>query len=182
MPGRGLVLELACGSLQHALHFAAAMPGLTWQPTDADPAVVDQGVAMLANTEGTPANVKPPLRLEVCNGTWPLTECAVVYAANLLHISPATTQPGLFKGAGRYLDAAGPVFIYGPFKVAGSHVSEGNARFDDALRAQNPVWGIRDVQDVADAAAAFGFTLAETVPMPANNLLLKFQRSTRGIA
>ena len=36
LPKNGVVLEIASGTGEHALFFAAALPQLTWQPTDQD--------------------------------------------------------------------------------------------------------------------------------------------------
>jgi hypothetical protein len=45
------------------------------------------------------------------------------------------------------------------------------------LRAQNPLWGVRDLTDVSSLAKRHGFELIESVPMPANNLSVIFRRA-----
>ena len=67
---------------------------------------------------------------------------------------------------------------YGPFKRGGRHTAESNQRFDEQLRAENPRWGVRDLDDVAGLASSVGFHAPVIVPMPANNLSLVFRAAT----
>jgi Protein of unknown function (DUF938) len=96
---------------------------------------------------------------------------------NVLHIAPWRVSQNLMAGAGRLLRPGGRLFIYGPFKRDGVHTAPSNAAFDATLRAENPDWGVRDVADLSALAQAAGLSLAQTVPMPANNLVLAFVRA-----
>lgn len=161
----GTVLELASGSGEHAAWFAAALPHVTWQPTD----VEDAHLASIdAWREGVP-NVLPALRLDVL-GAWPEGPYAAGFCANLVHIAPWAVAEALFAGMRRVL-APGAVFCtYGPYRVGGAHTAPSNEAFDASLRARDPAWGVRDVE--ALAGVAHGFTLRERVTMPANNFVL----------
>jgi hypothetical protein len=99
-----------------------------------------------------------------------------VFCANVIHIAPWPVVEGLFAGAGRYLRADGRLFLYGPFKRDGKHTAMSNAVFDTSLREQDAEWGVRDIVDLEKLAAGVGLALIETVPMPANNMILVFGR------
>lgn len=166
------VLEIASGSGQHAEHCAAACSGWTWQPTEHDASAlpeIDERCARLAN-------VRPALPLDVTASTWPLGEerFDVLYGANLLHIAPWAVCPALLQGAARHLRPGGLVLLYGPFIVDGVPTASSNETFDADLRARDAAWGLRRVADVEREAASVGLRLRESVPMPANNLLLVF--------
>ena len=62
LPASGIMLEVASGSGEHVVHFAAAFPHLAWQPSDPDPA----GLASIAvwRAEAALANIAPPLALD----------------------------------------------------------------------------------------------------------------------
>ena len=48
------------------------------------------------------------------------------------------------------------------------------AMVDESLRARDPAWGIRQLDDVAAQAERHGLALQQRHAMPANNLLLVF--------
>lgn len=178
-PG-GSALEIASGTGQHAAWFAAALPGWTWQPTDADASMLPAIAARIA--EADLSNVRPPLRLDVEAPQWPTPQAPfaerfdAIYCANMLHISPWATCAALMAGAARHLVPGGVLAIYGPFFVDGEPPSPGNAAFDADLRARDPRWGLRTLAAVQREALAHGLDLAEVVPMPANNLTLVLRR------
>ena len=99
-----------------------------------------------------------------------------VFCANVIHIAPWRVAEGLFTGAGRYLRADGKLFLYGPFKRNGKHTSVSNAVFDASLRERDGEWGVRDIADLERLAGSAGLALAEIAEMPANNLILIFER------
>ena len=68
------------------------------------------------------------------------------------------------------------MFVYGPFKQDGRHTAHSNEAFDHSLRERNSEWGVRDINDVRTVAEEHGMMLAEIEPMPANNMILIFER------
>ncbi len=172
---RDVVLEIAAGSGYHAAAFAQAMPCFTWQPSEPD---AEARVSITAHVEDLGlANLLPPLDINVCAETWPAINADAVLCINMIHISPWEATLGLLKGAGRLLKKGAPLVTYGPYAIDGDFGAESNAAFDLSLKDRNPLWGIRDVKDIEAAAQQQGFQLQETVPMPANNFTLIFQKT-----
>ena len=174
VPEGARVLEVASGTGQHAAYFAAHLPGTRWRPSDADPRLF-ASISAWAEEEGA-ANVQEPLRLDCAAARWPPGAFDVVYCANMIHIAPWACCLGLLRGAGRHLVAGGRLLLYGPFRIGGAHTSESNAAFDADLRARDPGWGVRDLDEIRKRAAGQGLRYVERVPMPANNLVVVFER------
>lgn len=175
MPAHGTVLEVASGSGEHAVHFAAALPGLTWQPSDPEPAY-RRSIAAHARAAGL-ANVRPPLDLDAASESWPIARAEAVLCINMIHIAPWPATLGLMAGAARLLPEDGPLFVYGAFREDGHHTAPSNAAFDADLRARDPRWGVRDLEAVTALAADRGLRLERRIVLPANNLGLVFRRS-----
>lgn len=174
LPTEGTVLEIASGSGQHVVFFADALPTLRFVPSDPDPSARDSIEAHRAEA-GLP-NVEAALALDVRATPWPIAACDAVVAINMVHISPWEATLALLDGAAARLPSNGPLVLYGPYRVGGVHTAESNARFDEGLRARDPAWGVRDLEDVLAAAAARGLVESERVAMPANNLTVVLRR------
>jgi SAM-dependent methyltransferase len=174
LPSKGLVLEIASGSGEHAAYFAKELPALTWQPSDPDLAALASIAAHRADA-GLP-NLLAPLQLDVTSDRWPVERADAIVCCNMIHITPWPVAEGLMAGALRTLSAGGILYLYGPYKIGGRHTAPTNEAFDASLRGRNPEWGIRDLADVAELAGRSGLALAETVQMPANNLSVIFRR------
>ena len=174
LPPAGAVLEVASGSGEHVVHFAAAFPLLDWQPSDPDADALSSIAAWSAD-ERVP-NLAPPLMLDAAAADWPLASADAVLCINMVHISPWAATLGLLAGAARILPRAAPLILYGPYLEAEVETAESNRAFDAGLRARNPEWGLRDRHQVAAAAADAGLAFAERRAMPANNLMLLFRR------
>lgn len=173
LPGHGLVLEIASGTGEHAVHFAAARPDLTWQPSDPDP---DNRASIAGwRDEAALPNLRPPLALDV-TAPWPVDAAAAIVCINMIHIAPWEAALALFAGAARVLPAGGPLVTYGPYRFGGVFTAPSNAAFDADLRGRDPRWGVRDVSDLEAAAAAVGLALIGTFGLPANNHAIVWRR------
>lgn len=177
LPGSGQVLEIASGTGQHVMHFAAAMPGIAFLPTDPDP----DALASIASrsTQSGLTNIEPARGLDVLDPDWRLpARFDAVVCINMIHISPPETTPALFAGASAVLRADGPglLVLYGPFREGGAHTAPSNEAFDGWLKSRDPRFGVRDLGEVSAIAAANGFQRLRLARLPANNLLLAFCR------
>ena len=180
LPPRGVALEIASGTGQHAIHFAAGLPGWMWQPSDLQAEALTSITAWRAQVDAgaPPTNLRAPVRLDVMAPDWPVPEPVdAIFCANMLHIAPWPTCAALMRGAARHLAAHGMLVTYGPYLVDGVTTAPGNLIFDESLRARNPAWGIRRLADVTHEAAQAGLRLREQIAMPANNLMLVFERT-----
>jgi SAM-dependent methyltransferase len=173
LPEHGVLLEIASGTGQHAAHFSSVLPGWTIQPSDADA----ENLATLRRRVELSANPRllAPLELDVTREP-PSLAVTAIYCANMVHIAPWSASLGLFALAERLLAPGGLLVTYGPYSVHGAHTAESNARFDASLRERNPEWGVRDIDALENIARARGMALVRTHAMPANNLLLVWQR------
>lgn len=174
LPAQGLVLEIASGTGEHAAYFSAALPRLRWQPSDAD-AAARASIADYRNAAGRD-NFLAPLALDAAAADWPLTQADAIVCINMIHISPWAATEGLLAGAERVLPAGAVLYLYGPYREGGVHTAPSNAAFDADLRARNPLWGVRDLDEVAFLARRHGLMLEEMVTMPANNRSVIFRR------
>ncbi|WP_447931371.1 DUF938 domain-containing protein [Sphingopyxis fribergensis] len=175
LPATGTALEIASGSGEHAVHFAAAFPHLDWQPSDPDPAGLTSIAAYRA--EAGLANLAPPVALDAASADWPVDRADAILCINMVHISPWEATPGLFAGAARLLESGAALILYGPYTEPDVPTAASNLAFDTSLRSRNPAWGLRDTDAVKAAAADAGFVFAERRVMPANNLMLLFRRT-----
>jgi SAM-dependent methyltransferase len=180
MPATGLLLEIASGTGEHAVHFARHFPDLIVQPSDPDEnarASIDAWV-----DDVKLPNLQRAARLDVISDEWPIQSAEAIVCINMIHISPWQATVCLMTGAARALANDGVLILYGPYKRDGAHTAPSNEAFDQDLRTRNPLWGIRDLETVVACAADHGFGAPVIVPMPANNLTLLFKRPQPSIA
>lgn len=174
LPQRGLLLEIASGSGEHAVFFSRLFSGLLWQPSDPDPVALASIAAW--REEAGPANLAAPLLLDARGGDWPIRAADAMLCVNMIHISPWEATEGLFAGATRLLPRGGPLLIYGPFMESDVETAPSNLAFDAGLRAQDAAWGLRDLAEVDLLAQRLGLARVRRVAMPANNLMLVYRR------
>ena len=175
LPPTGLVLEIGSGTGQHVAHFAKALPGVTFQPSEMDKSQHASIAAWIKHEELT--NVRPPLAFDVTRLPWPVRAADAIVCINVIHISPWPATLALMKGAGELLPPGGVLVTYGPYRRDGRHTAASNEAFDASLKQRDERWGVRDIEEVAAAAKAAGLEVEQTVPMPANNFTLVFRRT-----
>lgn len=183
LPPEGVVLEIASGTGEHAVFFAPRLLPRQWLPSDPNPES-RASIAAWQEHFGV-ANVYPPVAIDVTTN-WSIDELVdnlglanpitAIVCINMIHIAPWAACLGLMAGASKILPSGGILYLYGPFKQGYQHTAPSNQTFDLSLRAQNPEWGVRDLEEVVAVANAQNFNLLEVVQMPANNLSVVFQR------
>ncbi len=179
----GDAVEAGSGTGQHVVEFARLNPEITWWPSDLNTQHLRSIEAWRAHAGLT--NIRPPLRIDLSDPAWCHEmhdgsgpgKLLAVFCANVIHIAPWRVAEGLFAGAGRYLQADGRLFLYGPFKRGGRHTAASNAAFDRSLRENDAEWGVRDIDDLKRLGEGVGLNLTEIAEMPANNLIVVFERS-----
>jgi SAM-dependent methyltransferase len=174
LPENGLVLEVASGTGEHALFFAERFRGLEWQPSDSDADALKSIAAWRAEVELP--NLREPIALDAGATDWPIEQAEALLSINMVHISPWQSALGLLDGAARLLPPGAPLILYGPWIADGIATAPSNLAFDADLKRRNPQWGLRRIEDFAQAASERGLELAQTVAMPANNFMLLMRR------
>ncbi|WP_321868866.1 DUF938 domain-containing protein [Burkholderia ubonensis] len=174
LPARGDVLEIASGTGQHVVHFAAGLPALRWHPSDPD-AQARRSIAAWIAQAGL-SNVDAPRAFDVRDAAWPFAALDAIVCINMIHIAPWACAEALFAGASRVLRPGGVLVLYGPYRREGRHTAPSNAAFDAQLRSRDPSWGVRDLETVVALGLDRGLDCIEVVEMPANNLSVVFRR------
>jgi hypothetical protein len=182
LPPTGTVLEISSGTGEHATFFAPKLAPLFWLPSDPNP---DARESIAAWQQYEPCNrLHPPIDLDASNPNWSISPdylpITAIVNINMIHIAPRSAYLGLIAGASRLLPPNGKLYLYGPFKREGVHTAPSNAAFDESLRAQNPDWGIRDLEETTDLAEGANLALEKIYPMPANNFSVVFKRRVSG--
>ena len=170
---RKAVLEIGSGSGQHAVYFAKHLEHLIWQPSD----LAENLSSIRAWAEEVViGNLNSPVELDVLDQPWKVAPIEAIFSANSLHIMSWEMVEQFFQGVGEVLKPDGKLLVYGPFSYQGNHTSSSNARFDQYLKQQNPLSGVRDFSELDDLAKGQGLTFIEDYAMPANNRCLLWQK------
>jgi SAM-dependent methyltransferase len=176
LPASGLVLEVASGTGEHSVHFAGRFPDLDWQPSDTHAQALASIRAWRKQSEL--ANLRDPIELDASAPDWPMDRADAVLNINMVHITPWSAAIGLLTGAQRLLAPGAPLILYGPWFSDRIETAPSNLAFDSDLKARDPEWGLRRVEDFAAEAQSRGFEFVAQRPMPANNLMLLFRKGT----
>lgn len=180
LPSTGTVLEISSGTGEHAVFFAPQLRPRFWQPSD--PSAIARSSITAWRTHHPCDTLLRPLSIDTCDSIWSVEQqelpepIAAIVNINMIHISPWAACLGLMAGANRILPPGGILYLYGPYKRNGVHTAPSNEFFDDSLQQQNPAWGVRNLEDVIEAAAVENLKFLDAIAMPANNLSVIFQK------
>lgn len=105
LPPAARVLELGCGTGELAVEVSRRLPGVTWRPSDPDPASRASAAGWAARAGA--ANVLPPLALDLFAPAWRLQPCDAVVAVNVLHAAGEGAAEALLAGAAAALPRGG---------------------------------------------------------------------------
>jgi hypothetical protein len=176
VPRRGVLLEIASGSGEHAAFMAPQLAPLVWQPSDYEAENLPSIDAYAADSKAD--NIRPAVQLDVTRRPWPVQTCDALLCCNMIHIAPWAAAEGLFAGAAAIMPQDAPLLLYGPFRRNGRHTAPSNAAFDDSLQSRNADWGVRCLDtDVLPLTKRTGFALERIIEMPANNLTVIFRKT-----
>jgi cyclopropane fatty-acyl-phospholipid synthase-like methyltransferase len=178
LPPGSNVLEIASGTGEHASFFASKLESCHWIPSDVNALARE---SIIAWQDACPVeNLELPLLIDVIQNNWQQEvlhrQINAIVNINMIHISPWQAWLGLIDGASKLLPEAGILYLYGPFQRNGEHTAPSNESFDRSLRDRNPLWGVRDLEEIIATAAAQNLTLQRVIAMPANNLSVIFNR------
>ena len=169
-----LFLEIASGSGEHGVFFQKKFPSIIWQTSDPE-LVHRKSINSWIKHEGLLSKMPEPLDLDVEMRPWPINKklrslIKGIVCINMIHISPWPCTKALFEQSKKYLDKSNFLILYGPFLSKERQTSESNLNFDQSLKIQNPLWGLRNLENVNNIAFKNGFKLDNVIDMPANNL------------
>ena len=176
----GLILEIGSGSGEHGVFFQKCFPEIIWQTSDPD-LLHRESIFSWIEYENLNKKMPKPLELNVLNIPWKIPfESANflqgIVSINMIHVSSWACTQALFKGSGKLLNAGQFLFMYGPFKIGNKHISQSNYFFDNSLKLQNDLWGIRNLEEVSEEAKENGFFQEKIIRMPANNLSIIYRK------
>ena len=172
VPPHGKALELASGTGEHVVQYAAHFPDLAWQPTEIDPARLTSISARTREADAT--NISSPRAVDACSAGWSdmFDRQDLIIWSNLLHLISEPEAGVILTEAAKGLKESGVLIIYGPFLRGETFASEGDRRFHESLRESDPEIGYKSFQRIQNQLAACGLINDPPIEMPANNLIL----------
>ncbi|MBW3042062.1 DUF938 domain-containing protein [Prochlorococcus marinus] len=179
IPDNGLILEIASGSGEHGVFFQKSFPSIIWQTSDPE-LIHRKSIVSWIDHYGLSLKMPKPLDIDVEKRPWPITNklrdlIKGIVCINMIHISPWSCTKALFEESKNYMQKNNFLILYGPFFIKGIKTSLSNLNFDQSLKMQNPLWGIRPLSRVNNIASENGFELDKIIEMPANNVSVIFR-------
>ena len=178
----GSILEIGSGSGEHGVVFQKRFPKIIWQTSDPN-LRHRQSIISWIEHEDLNKKMPQPLEVDVENIPWQIpvklaSSLQGIVSINMIHVANWTCTIALFKGAGKLLNRGNFLMLYGPFKIGNEHTSQSNYVFENSLKMQNDLWGIRNLEEVNDEAGNNGFFQEDIFMMPANNFSVIYRKGS----
>lgn len=176
----GSILEIGSGSGEHGVAFQKRFPEIVWQTSDPE-LIHRKSISSWIKYEELNNKMPQPITLNVENIPWKIPLKLVdslqgIVSINMIHVARWTSTKALFRESGRLLRKGQYLILYGPFKICNKHTSQSNSLFDNSLRMQNELWGIRNLEEVSLEAEKNGFYQEDKISMPANNFSIIYRK------
>ena len=176
----GSVLEIGSGSGEHGVVFQKRFPEIIWQTSD--PEVLHRkSISSWINYENLNKKMPQPLELDVEKIPWKIPlhlahSLQGIASINMIHVAKWTSTIALFRESGKLLKKGQFLILYGPFKIGNKHTSQSNYYFDNSLKMQNYLWGVRNIEEVSNEGKKNGFLQEDIISMPANNFSIVYRK------
>ena len=179
----GSILEIGSGSGEHGVVFQKRFPKIIWQTSDPD-LLHRKSIISWIEYEDLNKKMPKPLELDVENIPWKIPlrlahSLQGIVSINMIHVAQWSCTVALFRESGKLLKNGQFLILYGPFKICNKHTSESNYFFDNSLKMQNDLWGIKNLEEVFYESKKNGFYQEDIIVMPANNYSIIFRKVTR---
>ena len=176
----GSILEIGSGSGEHGVVFQKLFPEVIWQTSDPE-LVHRKSISSWIDHENLSKKMPQPLMLDVKKIPWEiplklLNALQGIVSINMIHVAEWSCTVALFRESGKLLKKGQFLMLYGPFKICNKHTSQSNYFFDNSLKMQNDLWGIKNLEEVCNESKKNGFFQKDIIRMPANNFSLIFRK------
>ena len=176
------ILEIGSGTGEHGVVFQKRFPAIVWQTSDPE-LVHRKSISSWIEYEELNKKMPQPLILDVRKIPWKIPlklahSLQGIVSINMIHVAQWACTVDLFRESGKLLKKGQFLLLYGPFKIDNKHTSQSNYFFDNSLKMQNDLWGIKDLEEVNDEANKNGFFQEDIINMPANNYSIIYRKVT----
>ena len=131
--------------------------------------------------EGLTKKMPQPLDIDVEKIPWKIplilaNSLQGMVSINMIHVAEWSCTVALFRESGKLLHKGQFLILYGPFKICNKNTSESNFFFDNSLKMQNDLCGIKNLEEVCDESKKNGFSQEDIIKMPANNFSIIYRK------
>ena len=173
-------MEIGSGSGEYGVVFQKRFPQIIWQTSDPE-LVHRKSISSWIEYEDLTKKMPQPLEIDVEKIPWKIPLRVVhslqgIVSINMIHVAQWSSTEALFRESGKLLNKGQFLILYGPFKISNKHTSKSNYFFDNSLKMQNDLWGIKNLEEVCDESKKNGFSQEDIIRMPANNFSIIYRK------